>query len=204
MKSNAPSEILLSEIQTQSQTEADAVLEQAKKEANELLNTARKNADKTYQDIIQKAEAQASNIQKRILSSVHLEIKKQNLRARETMIQKILDEIWNHINTFRKSKEYAPVLKEMILEGVAALDGNEMLIMPGEAERQLITTQMIDEVESQVKGLKLKLSDSDISEAGLVISTGDGRTRFDNRFSARIKRFQETIRLAIFKDIIEI
>lgn len=203
MESNAPSEILLSEIQSQSQTEADAVLEQARKEADELLNKARKNADKTYQELIQKAEVQAANIKKRILSSVHLEVKKQNLRARETMIQKVLDEIWKEIDLFRQKKDYASVLKEMILEGVSALDGNEMIVMPGDAERKLITTQMIDEIESQVQGLKLKLSDADISEAGLVVETSDGRTRFDNRFSARIRRHQETLRLMILRDIIE-
>ncbi len=204
MKLNqAPAEILLHEIQVQSQTEAEAVLQQARKEADQLLKTAQKNADKSCEDIIHKAEAQAGNIKKRILSSVHLEIKKQYLKAREIMVQKVIDAIWQKIYAFCDSEAYCSVLKAMIIEGVTALDGYSMIIKPGRAERKLITNQMINGIESQVKGLQLKLSDTDISEPGIIIETTDGRTRFDNRFSARIKRFQNAIRLATLREILE-
>ncbi len=204
MESNqAPSEILLNEIQVQSQTEAEAVLQQARKEADQLLKTTRKTTDKFCEEMIHKAEAQAANIKKRILSSVHLELKKQHLNAREIMIHKVIDALWQKIYAFRESKEYPSVLRVMVAEGVSALDGNTMIIKAGSTERKLITKQMIDDIESQVKNVQLKLSDTDISEPGIIIETADGRTRFDNRFSARIKRFQDAIRLATLKDILE-
>ncbi len=199
------SEILLQEIQTQSQTEADAIIEQAQKEAEQVRKQSEKEAEQIRHDMLQKAETQAENIRRKILSGVHLEVKKQTLRLRETTISKIVDAIRQKAEALRQSPEYLSNLKDMVLEGVQALDSNAIEIIPGNIERKLLTDDELKKIvnESKKSDLKLALSKDTLEESGIIIESEDGRTRYDNRFEAKLKRNNDTIRLTILKEIMD-
>lgn len=199
------SEILLKEIQAQSQTEADAIIEQARKEARQVQSQSEKDTERLRRDIIQKAEVQAEKIRRKILSGVHLEVKKQTLKLRETTILKVIDAIREKAESLRQSAEYLPILKDMVLEGVQALDVNIVQIVPGDVERKLLTETVLEEIVklSGNSDLNLSLSKETLDESGVIIESQDGRTRYDNRFKAKLKRKNDTIRLTILKEIMD-
>ena len=200
-----PSKILREEIRGQSETEAAVILEQAEKEAERIIGEAESEAQKIRSGLIKKAEIQAEGVRKRILSSVHLEIKKQNLQAREEMLLKVFELVQEKLEQFRKSPEYCSFLEAMIIEGALALGFENLQILAGEIERKVLSKPFLDKIEKNIdkedRKVNLSLSDEKIDEGGVIVTTEDGRARFDNCFSARIHRNQDEMRLLAIKKI---
>jgi len=202
------SDILKKEIQVQSKAEAEGILKQAEKEGNQILDDARKEAEKIKNDLLQKAGVQADGIRQRILSGVHLEINKQALQDREELISKLFQAVEEKINQFRRSDSYLSFLKKLVLEGIVALGGGKLIILPGEVEKKLLTKKVLSQIEKEAHEkhggkIVLSLSDQILTEGGVVLETSDGKTRFDNRFSARIKRIENDMRLVAVRRVME-
>ena len=90
---DASSDVLRREIREQSEAEAASLVEGAEKEAQRIVSGAETEAGKVRAEILKKAEVQAEGIRRRVLSGVHLEIKRQTLRAREEMLAEILNSV---------------------------------------------------------------------------------------------------------------
>jgi len=205
---HSSSVVLRKEIQDQSEAEAAALLEQAEKEAQRILDEARAEAEKIKADILKKAEIQAEGVRKRILSSVRLEVKRQALRTREAFVLKIFSSVEEKLEAFRKTKGYLSVLKNLVVEGVLALEADVVHVLPGEVERKLLTKKIFSEVEKEIrqrkkKKVKLEFSGRTIPDAGVILMSSDGRTQFDNRFSTRMERMENAMRLMVVKRAIE-
>ncbi len=200
------SDIFKKEIQAQSKVEAGGILEQAEKEANHILDDAKKEAEKIKNGLLQKAGVQADGIRQRILSGVHLEINKRALQDREELISKLFQAVEEKISQFRQSDFYLPFLKKLVLEGIMALGGGKLIILPGEVEKKLLTKKVLSQIEKEVHEkyggkVVLSLSDQILTEGGVVLESSDGNTRFDNRFSARIKRIENDMRLVAVRRV---
>ena len=194
------------EIQAQSEKEAETILGQAEREAQQILNNAQKEADSIKADMIRKAEAQAEGIRKKILSGVRLDVKKQNLRIREELLSKIFEQVKEKIETLRQTKAYEGYLKELVIEGVMAIDAERMRVLPGNVEKKLLSEATVKQIIGEIQkrtGRKTKLSvvDQPLPEGGVVLISEDERMLFDNRFSARMQRMQSQMRLEAMKRV---
>ncbi len=196
---------LQEEIREQSEAEAAVILEQAEKEAGRIIGDAESEAQKIRSGLIKKAKTEAEGIRKRILSSVHLEIKKQNLKAREEMLSKLFLLVQEKLEQFRKSPDYGSFLETAVIEGALALGFENLSILTGDVERKLLSKQSLNRIVKQLdqegRKVKLLLSDEKIDEGGVIVASQDGRARFDNRFSARIRRNLDEMRLLAIKKI---
>ncbi len=205
---HASSEVLRQEILSQSEKEVQMILDRAEKESKTLLDNAQAEEKRILADSLQRAKLRADGIRKKILSGVHLEIKRQTLRAREELIESLFQAVKEKLDHFRSEKAYVPFLKKLIIEGVLALDGNEIKILPGDKERKILTGAFITQFEKTVqkeyqKKVKLTLMKQSLPEGGVVLVTGDEKMRFDNRFSTRMKRLQNTMRLEAVKRMLD-
>jgi len=199
------SEVLCREIEEQSKEEAKAVLDQAEKEKERILKEAQDEISRFQAENKKKAEMQAENIRKKVLSGVHLEIKRQRLRNREETISRILQAVKDKFENYRKTDMYLSFVKKLVIEGIQALDSDKIEIIPGKVEKQLLKNNVLKEIEKEAKSIGLKIhlamSDEILSEGGVVLRSLNGRMRFDNRFSTRIKRVEETMRLKVMKTV---
>ena len=203
---NRSSDILCKEIREQSDEEVQVLMDQAEKEVQRILDEARQDAQKRCDELNREARIQAEHIRKKILSGVHLEIKKENLSSREEMFVKIFKMVRDRFDQFRKTPEYRSFLKRLIQEGAMALDQETLQIQSGDAERKILHQEMLREIEKSIqkqsgKNIHLMLSDTMISDGGVVLVSSNGRTRFDNTLSARMKRMQDEMRLMAIKRI---
>ena len=209
MKNNATdAEVLRKEIRDQSEQEASGILEQAEKEVGRVIAEARADGAKTEKAVLKKAESQADAVRKRILSGVHLEVKRQELRAREEIVKRILSTVGEKLEAFRGTKAYPPVLERLVVEGVTALDGDAFRIEGGRVEKELLTKTVISGIREKIekatnREVSLSVGKDVIEEGGLVITSSDGRMHFDNRFSARMERTEIQMRLEIAKRMFE-
>ncbi|MBN2104012.1 hypothetical protein JW835_08245 [bacterium] len=204
---NASSDILRQEILEQSKTEAEGILEQASKEQDRLVQKAQKEAEEILKKTLKNAEDQAGLIKRKILSSVHLEVKKQQLKTREAIIVQIMKVIQDMLNDFRQSPDYADFLRDSIIEAVTALKTEQIQLMAGPVEKKLLKKEFIKESEKIIQMKKkikvtLTIMQDTLDDGGIVAVSKDGRMRYDNSFSAQIKRHEHDIRLMIVQDVL--
>jgi vacuolar-type H+-ATPase subunit E/Vma4 len=202
---NTSADALRKEILERSGADAKAVIDRAESDAARVKAEAKSEAGKFQAELLKKAAVQAEAVRKRILSGVHLEVKKQHLQVMEETLSRIFQQVRDRLEAFRKDKSYGAFLEKLAVEGIEALDSAEIQILPGAAERPLLTrdrlTAIEKEAEKRQRKVRLVLSDQTLADGGLVLVSGDGRTRFDNTFSARIRRYQGELRMTAMKII---
>jgi vacuolar-type H+-ATPase subunit E/Vma4 len=202
---HSSSKILRQEIIESSKTEETEILERAQKDKELILKEARAKAEKIKFDILKKAEAQAENIQRKILSGVHLETKKQTLRIREEILTKIFQTVKAELEKFRQDKSYFTFLKNLIIEGASALEGETIKIILGDIEKGLLSKAVLLTIEKEIgdkdREVKFSISDQRLQEGGVILMSIDERIKYDNSFSARIKRIEDKMRLVVMKEV---
>lgn len=208
MEDQTSSEILRREIVTQSEAEAADILKQAQVEVSRILNDAEKEAEKYTADVIRKADSAAEGIQRRILSGVHLEVKKRKLRSRETIIRQLFQQLNQRLETFRHDSAYLNVLEQLVIEGVLAVNDDSLHLECGDVEAKLLSPQMLQSITEKVqketgRTIAITVSPQTGRDGGVVVAAKNGRTRFDNRFSARIKRNLDVLRLKVVQAVFE-
>jgi len=198
--------ILQKEIESQSTKEAEEILGQAEREARRILENARKEAEKIRAEILRKAEVQAEGIRRKILSSVHLEMKNQALRAQEELLSRIFRDVIKKLDAFRQTKGYGEYLKKFVIEGILALDTDKIRILSGDVEKKCLNNAMVTQIKKDVKKqtgrtVSLTVAEQVLPESGVVMVSADERILFDNRFSTRMRRLRNTLRLEAIKRV---
>jgi len=202
---NTSADTLRQEILERSGADSKGLIDQAESEAARIRAEAGAEAAKFQEELLKKAASQAEAVRKRILSGVHLEVKKQHLQVMEETLSKIFEAVRKRLEAFRKDKAYGAFVDKLVLEGIEALDSSEIRIVPGELERVLLGKDRLAGIEKEAENRKrkvsLSLSDQTLAEGGVVMVSADGRTRFDNSFSARMRRYQGELRMTAMKEL---
>jgi vacuolar-type H+-ATPase subunit E/Vma4 len=204
------SDVLRKEIITQSEAEVSDIIQQSEKDAERIIQRAEQEASKIREAALRKAQAQAENVEKKILSSLKLQIQKEALRAREDLLGDIFNAVMENLERFRRTPEYVPYVKRFILEGVRALGGasGTLTVIPGSVERKILTEAMIAEIVAEADAgsdekVKLNVSKQTADEGGVILVSENDRIRFDNRFSRRVERFKQKMRLEATRRVLE-
>ncbi len=199
-------DVLIEEIQKQSDSEVESILDEAEKEKEQLLRKARMDAEAQNGEILKQADRKVSQLVRQIDSGIQLELKRQRLQAREMLVQQLFDALRLKWEAFRKSAEYPAVIEEWILEGALAVGTESMMVIAGDVEKKAITRAMLDRVqavclEKLQRKMNLALSGNETAEGGVMVLSSDRRIYFDNRFSSRMKRFETEIKMKIIESL---
>jgi vacuolar-type H+-ATPase subunit E/Vma4 len=203
----ASSEVLCREIQTQSESEATSILEEAQKDVEKIRQQAAQDAEKERGKILADAQNHAEASRKKMLSSVHLEVKKQTLKNREAILSRIFEEVRKKLEDFRGQADYAEFLKACAIEGALAVESEAIQVVCGKTEKKILSAAVLAAIQKTLakegRACRLALADGADEEGGVLVQSSDGRMRFDNRFSARIKRMEHRLRLEAMKAVFE-
>lgn len=200
------SDILRQEILEQSKAESESVLVEARKEETRMLNQARKEADAAREKILKAAHAQAMAIQKKILSNVQLEIKKHKLSAREQIFKRIIQAVKDKLDDYRNDPDYLSFLQVSLFEAINVLQEDSVILQVGEIERKILDGAQLKNMmknyqKHYAQAVEISFSKSPLDEGGVLVMTKDGRKRYDNSFSAQMRRHEDIMRLSILKNV---
>ena len=198
VKQNAP-DVLCQEIRKQSDSEVKTILEQAEAEVRKVMAEAEVAAEKIRQEILHQAHTKSDGLYKKILSGVHLEVKKARLKAREDLLGELFKAVEAEYQAFRKTPAYGDTVYQWVLEGLLALNQDKVEIRCGEPEKEWLQPKQIQAIQKAAQAqtgmsYSADISKSSLDQGGIIVSSADGRTRFDNSFEARIRRMQDDMR----------
>jgi len=201
-------EMMIRDIRQESQEEVDAVLSQSAKEVEDVRNKAKTEAEKIRSEIVRKAEKQAESDSRRILSGVHLEVKRLTLKNQNALLTEIIRQATDRLEEFRHGSAYVTFLKELVLEGIAGLGNDIVHILTGDLEKRLLTGEFLESITDESektngKKVRLIVLPERLTDSGVILISDDGRVRFDNRLSVRLQRVFDELQWAIMKEFIE-
>ncbi len=153
---------------------AAALEEQAKQEAAAILAEASETARKKNEEIISKAEAEGTEVYRRMMAVAGLDGRKELLRAKQDMVdtafRKAMDEVIQ-----LPDMEYQKLIEKMITS--AALNGDGEILM-SEADIRRMDTQFLSNIRNQLDSIgktgRLTLSTEGITtKGGFILRYGD-------------------------------
>ncbi len=186
------------QIREDSQKEAEAVIQKANRNAGLRIKLAQGEAKRYLKEQKAQAAEQVKQIEQKVLAGVKLETKRIVLRARERIIDTILQEIRKKGAEFRQQKEYENWLLSVIAEGVRNIGEKEVLIVVSK-EDATFTAKIKKSIEGKA-AVEVR-TDEALRDTGAIVKSADGRKEFANTFSVRLERMLPKLRLLIAKEI---
>ncbi len=196
-------EALISSIETDAQTEVEKILQEARDRAQEKMVYTQKKVESILQDARDKVAEQADAIKRKIISSMDLEIKRRSLQVQNVIVADIQDRVISAMASKVKTAKYTKMLEAWIVEAAVGLGAESALVNASAREQKLLTQAMLDKAVAQVKkqtgqAMTLTLSKAKaLEQQGVVLTSEDGRTAFNNQVKTRLLRNQRQIKRLI-------
>ncbi len=196
-------EALIASIEADAQAEVEKIVQEARDRAAEKTAYTQKKAESIRQEARDKATVQANAIKRKITSSVDLEIKRRSLHVQNVIVQDIQDRVVQAMAAKVKTAKYAKTLEAWVVEAAAGLGAKSVEVNASARERKLLTKAVLDRAAAQVKKqtgevVTLALSKAEpLALQGVILTSEDGRTAFNNQVKTRLSRNQRQIKRLI-------
>ena len=141
-------------IESEVQTEIDAILTKAREESDAILVRYQSQADAEAADLKQKSLKAAAEREERMISVAQMESRKVTLQVKQEMVEKAYERALKKLCSM-PDDQYIEVLKELILK--ASVSGREEVIFSPEV-RENIGKTAVEQV-NQSSGKNFTLSD---------------------------------------------
>lgn len=193
-------EALVSGMEQEAQQEADKVIAGAQKEAERKILYTEQQVESILNEAAKRADAQAEKIRQQALSGVAVEAKRRSMNIQEDMHREVLHRAVSKLEMLADTDDYREVLSGYIVEAAVGLDVSAARVNASEHERSMITRELLVEAEKRVKkvtgkNVRLTLSgEPPLRKQGVVLTSEDNRTAYDNRIDTRLIRKSEEIR----------
>lgn len=196
--------LLISGIEADARNEETQIIAEAEKKAQEKRQYAQKKIESLLDDARKEAQGQAETVKKKILSGADFEIKRRSLRVRGALIEDIAERARQKLAGLIGQSTYKAVLADWIAEAAMGLDAESAEINASQAERELIDSELLCEVAKRIsehtgKQMALRVSDAEpLNVQGVVLTSADGHTAFNNQVATRMLRRQREIQTLIY------
>lgn len=180
----------------------ESILEEAKEQAENVIKEAQlgaatieeqavKKAEENTRNRLLKAEDEAEEAQRRMLSMAELDLKKQALGVKQSLIDRAFDKALERLNSLPE-EEYA----DMVVSALESADlkGGEELIVP-EKDRVKFREGLLKKVNEEL-GFELKLSEEVRAMQGGFIVKANG-VEINNSFETLLRMEREKIETEI-------
>lgn len=152
----------------------------------------------------EKLAHQVAEIQRTHNSNIAVEKRKIALRVRDRIIAEITTQARARFAAMIEEPGYTKILEDWILEAALGLNCEKAVVNASAAEKKLITAELLMKIEKQIQqltGREFGLSYSPeppLGAQGVVVTTSDGHTAFNNQVSTRLLRYQSQLRKLIY------
>lgn len=198
---------LLNGMLADAKNEADEILERSRTALADMERLHKAKMEQVRAEGEKRIGEQKKALNNRAESALSVEKHRITLAAREKLIIRILAEVEAELNGMEDDAEYGRILTDWIVEAAVGLNCDSGRVHSGKKERSLITKDLLRRAEkktAEASGRMVTLSLFDgppLTERGVVVVSGDGRTAYNNLLRNRIERFGADIRRIIYRTL---
>jgi V/A-type H+-transporting ATPase subunit E len=175
----------------EAKAQADSIIKEAEQKAAEQTKEAARQAEALVAGRLDKAKVQADEAVRRMLSMAELEMKKEELKTKQQMIDKAFDMALERLKGLPKD-QFADMVVSMLKR--AGIGGDEEIIV-SPADRAMFEGGLLNEINSRL-GYRLKLSDEVRNIQGGFIINSRG-IEINNSYETLLRMERERIETEI-------
>ena len=200
-------EKICEQIREDGDKEIASILEKARSTAADILGKAESKRNEATEKIMRDAKERGETESRRLLSSVNIEVRRTKLKAREEVVGVIKKKVEEKLVGMRPSTEYPEILSRLVVEAVRGLEGKSFVIYVDKRDLKLLEDKIFPGVREIMAGESAPVSSLQArpleksSAGGARVGHPGGNVIYDNTFEARMFRYRDDIRMAIFDEV---
>ena len=200
---------LLSGIARDASAEAAEIVRGAEQTAAERAKAAASQAAAIRDDAKKRAEETARGITRQGEQAAAVECRRLALKVREEVSRRILTGAAEKLAEMVGRPEYREVLKGWIVEAALGLGSSEAEVQASAREMPQIDEGLLAEAAREVAAItgapvRLRRSGAQpVAGQGVVVTSANGRTAYNNQVATRMERYQSEIRKLIYEALKE-
>lgn len=197
---------LIAGIRRDAESEAERIIKDAEKTVADKIQAKDMQIKSIERDTAKKIDRQLNIIEKNSISSIKVEKKRIALQIREKLINTVIDKVKDKIREAADTDRYKDILKGWILEAAIGLGEEEVEVNGSTRELEIMTESYIKDVEKQyhdLTGGKIKIHKSEANPLfaqGIVLTSMNHKTAFNNQVPTRLLRYQSEMRKTIHSE----
>ncbi len=178
-------------ILTEARVQAEAIIKEAQEKVNAMEEQANKKSGEITRHRLEKAEVEAQEAARRMLSMAELDLKKNNLQAKQSLIDQAFDKALVRLKELPE-EAYMGMIVSML--GSAGITGKEELVVSPQ-DRERFEKGLLKKVNDKMS-FELKLSDETRNMQGGFILKAQG-VEINNSFETLLRMERERIETEI-------
>ncbi|MDX9800028.1 MAG: V-type ATP synthase subunit E family protein [Spirochaetia bacterium] len=197
---------LITGITLDAKQEAKKIIEDAELIASDKKMSKEMQLKSIERDTAKKIEQQVSIMEKNSASAISVEKKRVVLKIREKVINNVIEKVREIIGEIGESKDYPEILRGWILEAAIGLDEEEAVVNGSVKDLEIMNETFLRETEKRyfdLTGGKIHLVKSEknpLFAQGVVLTSRNNKTAFNNQVPTRLLRYQAEMRKTIHKE----
>jgi vacuolar-type H+-ATPase subunit E/Vma4 len=195
----------------------DGILEDARAEAEKIKSEAKSRVEdrrmllsgrvqRLKDEAASEAKKRIEEINRRTDAEISRAQRRNELGRRRDVLAAVQSRARQRIVEMSRegSEAYRRAFTGWVVEGVLGLEGTEVVVSAGSGEQELLESVLPEAQRTarELSGREVELTAADEPHGGapgVVASVPDGRTLYDNRVDARIRRHEGEIRRLVYE-----
>jgi V/A-type H+-transporting ATPase subunit E len=174
-------------ILAEARAQAEAIVKEAKDNVKAMEKQAVKRAEEITGNRLQKAGVEAREAAARMLSMAELELKKENLQAKQDLIEQAFEKALSRLKGLSE-EDYTGMIVSIL--GSKGITGKEELVVSPK-DREMFQKGLLNKINDRL-GFELKLSDETRDMQGGFILKSEG-VEINNSFETLLRMERERI-----------
>jgi vacuolar-type H+-ATPase subunit E/Vma4 len=177
--------------------------------AEERRKAAEIQGTSIREDARKRAQEAAKGIARQGEQAAAVEGRRLALKVREVVSQRVIVEASKELAGLIGKPAYREVLRGWIVEAALGLNAPQAEVLASGPEMAEIDDALLREAEAEVKELSgvavslLRSKAQPLVGQGVVVTSTDGRTAFNNQVATRMERYQSEVRKLIYEALKE-
>ncbi len=193
---------LLEKIKKDSEAESKKIIEEARKKAKEIVDGARKEGELIKKRYLERAKKEAESIKKREIAKANLEARKLELKFKDDVIKRVIEESISEISNIRGSKRYEQALFNLAKEALDVIGVKEVKFLLNPKDLEVFENKILPKLVEEY-GLKSVEVEKTSIIGGVNVVSKDGKFCVENSIDARLERYKDSLRKEIASVLFE-
>jgi len=189
-------------VKAEAERDRQHVLATAKAEARRILDTARAEAEAEAKRLVNAAKQHAAELKQQAMGAAQLEARALLTRKREALLDEVFAKAAEQLSHPEAIDDYPNLVPGLIADAAAHITGVDTLIVHADAYTAgLVDKSVLDQLATDL-GISLTLGEMLRGGVGVVVTSGDGRLRYDNTLGTRLERMRPALRPLVYRVLI--
>lgn len=194
-------QFIVEDILKEAKEKSAKIIKAAKTEAKTLVDATRFGSREIEEIDIKKAKEEGKHIHEQIVAEGRMKSRRDILKKREELINKVFVETEKLLKKYASSKEYEKNLVGMVARAYEMLGSEEAVIRANQRDLKILAKEK--KKISQEIGGKFDFGEPIRTAGGVRIETTDGKIVIDETFESKMKREFESARIKVAKILFE-